>query len=275
MKIKLFGNYSGYHCGCSAVWSVLTKTLLSLGHQIVKEEPYDVFIINGEGSLHSGKVNFHRKMNLVAEEYKKGKIICLVNTSWQNNPNEYDHILKNMKIISVREEASKNELKTKHNIDSDFCLDYSFYEEIKNLDYHINFQKQIVYTDIFSKEKNIFIKLEHPSLKDALEIDMKHINWNMLVHSLKTSKLLITGRHHAIYAACKAKIPFIIIDSNTHKSRGLIQQSKIDIPIIKDIKDLNKWIDWSKNNQDTYEKFFSWMDKTADQINPTKILSKI
>lgn len=61
------------------------------------------------------------------------------------------------------------------------------------------------------------------------------MSWRRAVASLN----LITGRQHAVYAACKARIPFAASEGNTHKIRGLIKTAGVEIPIASLITDVD------------------------------------
>ena len=45
------GNHSKYHCGSGAVIQYLTKHIQNQG-VLVKDDSYDLLVVNGEGSMH-------------------------------------------------------------------------------------------------------------------------------------------------------------------------------------------------------------------------------
>ena len=76
-------------------------------------------------------------------------------------------------------------------------------------------------------ESAIKILTKKPKIKDVGEngyIDIFNQHWRDFVSQLWYSNLLITGRHHEMYAACKAECPFVVIEGNTHKNQGLFKK---------------------------------------------------
>ncbi len=95
---------------------------------------------------------------------------------------------------------------------------------------------------------------------DAGRIDMKRYGWADLVATLKTTSIFITGRHHGMYAACKARTPFVIFQSNSHKLEDLFSMAGVNIPICRTFADARKAIRWSVRHPEAYARLFDWME---------------
>lgn len=55
-------------------------------------------------------------------------------------------------------------------------------------------------------------------LKEAARLD----TWAHAVAELRTARLVVTGRHHGVYLAAMAGVPFVALPSNTWKVEGLL-----------------------------------------------------
>src|SRR4051812_38998667 len=114
IRFAVIGNHASYHCGSRAVMDYLRGVLPG---DIVFDAPdaydafrrrtdYDVLVVNGEGSMHHGAPTFRLKMEVVSRAVSLGKKVHLVNTLWQENPSDFDALLRHLKEITVREVLS-------------------------------------------------------------------------------------------------------------------------------------------------------------------------
>lgn len=258
IRIRLEGDHSSYHCGSEAVTRSLLHHLAPVG-VVVEDGEFDAVVVNGEGTMHGGSVGFNRKMKLLETAIGEGKAAYLVNTVWQNNPNTYDHVLAALDGLYVREIISKQELADKHGIHAKLYPDLSFYAPLKKAENKIDYKGSIVMTDFYSNEFQAFMRMTRAEALKYPFVDMMAMTWDDLVASLKTSKLLITGRHHAIYAACKAETPFIAFGGNTHKIEGIFRSAGVEIPICGSRAAIPGMIKWAKQNRATYDKLFAYL----------------
>lgn len=261
-KFKIIGDHSKEHCGCAAVMDSI-KNIIKKNHEIHNEQNdnYDCLLVNGEGSLHHGSKNFITKMEAIKQSINKGKKVYLINTVWQNNPSLYNDILKKIKTIIVREKLSQEDLFKNHNTMSIVRPDLSLQATINPAEKHEDLNGKIAITDFYSKEFNAWMKYTAGSYANKHYVCMKKNSWSQLVLSLQTSSILITGRHHAIYAACKSKTPFISLESNSHKISGLIKMSKIPLPICSSPNQFQSALKWANTNKYAYQDFFSFIDE--------------
>lgn len=263
--VLLLNNTEHYHAGCKKVIEffkkefsnhtlIIPKTLKN-----INVNDYDLIILNGEGSMHSSNVRpkMIKWLSLLNEAFDKGIKTALVNTVWQNNSPEVTKMLEKISYVSVREIKSKNEILKIINKHIDVFLDLSYYIDP-------------VYSDNV-KESNIVVGNRYVDRGSILfnnfgedaQIDIFTEDWNTIVSKLKKSKILITGRHHEMYAACKARCPFVILEGNSHKNQGLIETFNIQIPVLpidSNINEISRAIVWTQNNTEQFENLFNSME---------------
>jgi hypothetical protein len=56
-----------------------------------------------------------------------------------------------------------------------------------------------------------------------------------------------------------ARIPFAVLDRNSHKIRGLFRTAGIDIPVCSEPSELAKARRWAERHPDRFERLFDWM----------------
>jgi len=262
-RIRLEGDHSLYHCGSAAAFESLRTTLAQAGRLVNADEDYDELFVNGEGSMHHGGPGFVKKMQLLQEAVASGRRAHLVNSVWQQNDGTFDAVLKRLTSISVREPLSQRDLADRHGTDAPWHLDASFYAAIDESasapaeDWH----GRVIITDFYAADLDVWFKVTRGPAERCHYIDMRDMSWSSLVKSLATARLLLTGRHHAVYAACKARVPFIAMRGNTHKIDGLIAASGLPIPIVDRLWDLEAHIVSAKASRAMYDELFDWMSR--------------
>lgn len=260
LRIRFVGDHAGYHAGSDAVTAYFRQAFEAVGRVVEAHEDYDVVVVNGEGSMHHGVHSFHQKMLKLAEAVARRRPAFLVNTVWQKNGRLFDHVLRQLDAITVRERASQRDLKARHGIDADLRLDASFWAPVAPVEPRETFAGGMVVTDFYSRQFGNFVRMTGGLLKAKPYIDMGEYGWSELVASLRTASLLVTGRHHAVYAACRARLPFVAMAGNTHKIEGLIEASGLPIPIAREAQELPGLIDWADRHRSTYVELFDWME---------------
>ncbi len=259
-RIRLEDYHSGYHCGCRAVIEYLKTAIAPLG-VLTEDKNYDILIVNGEGSMHHDSINFNKKMEVLCEAIGRGKKVYLVNTVWQSNPNKYDHILKHLDGIVVREQSSYEDLLKNHGVESLIRLDVSYWAEVDEKAPFQDLEEKVAVGDFYSQEFETFVRLTGGSLVKHPFIDMGATDWSSLVRTLRTASLLVTGRHHGVFAACRARTPFVALRGNTHKIEGMVRMSGLPLPVCSSPLELPGKIAWARANRSLYEEFFHWMDE--------------
>ncbi len=259
LRLRLIGDHSDYHCGCQAVMNYLTALMKRYG-VLVEDDSYDILVANGEGSMHRNRRNHIQKMEALRAALDAGKRAMLINTVWQENDARFDDVLGQLSFISAREPRSQQELIRTHGVEAQMFLDCSYWASISKPDRVEDFTGKTVLTDFYSQEFNAFVKITSGSLsRKSAYISLADFDWPGLVHSLRSARLLVTGRHHAFFAACRAEIPFVVVPGNTHKIEAVIEASGVDIPICRDPSQLDDAMAWARANRPRYQALFRWM----------------
>ncbi len=234
MKVILFNDTRNYHSGCEWAMQYLCTDIVNSGFDLVKTfhtrddyelrdlDDCDVLIVNGEGSMHHNRENGIRCIEALRHAQNKGKKTLLINTVWQAMANELvDDVLERLDFVSVRETLSQYELREKHGRESEVFLDLSYFA---NVPYEEKSESDIVHGAFFARnplDEDYYDYPRHSLLDES---------WVDFVNVLRASRVLITGRHHEVYAACKAKCLFAVLRGNTHKIEGLFDYANVVIP---------------------------------------------
>lgn len=257
---RIEGDHARYHAGGAAVMQGLRR-VLSENDWIPtgRDQQYDILVMNGEGSMHHGSGAFHKKMKQLAKAMADGKPAFLVNSVWQDNPSEYDDVLRALSGITVREIYSQRDLFDRHGIEASVIPDLSMYAPLPRYCWWTNFRGRPAITDFHFKDGSGFHRDDtiDPS---ARFLRFKQISWGNAVKSLQTASYLVTGRQHGVYAACKARIPFAASGGNTHKTEALIASAGANIPIARDPSGIRDLIPLLPRLGDEFQKLFDWLE---------------
>ncbi|MCV9962231.1 glycosyltransferase family 29 protein [Pararhizobium sp. BT-229] len=259
-RFRFLGDHSEEHCGCEAVTGVIQRIVSERGIIVGPKDDFDALIVNGEGSMHHGRKNFLAKMHEIRLAQERGKETYLINTVWDSNPGGYDDCLTKLDGFWVRGVASSRDLLERHDLKVPHYIDLSYFADIDRNAQGIDFKQAIVATDVYAPQYG-FVWLPKSKIKGWVNIDIRKHTWSSFVASLRTAKILITGRHHGMYAACRARIPFIPVAGNCHKFEDLLESAGVDIPIAKSTADMATLVKWASANRSEYDKLFKWMDK--------------
>lgn len=259
-SLRIEGNHSRYHGGSAAVIRALRAIAVRKGWRLVgRDEKYDAMLMNGEGSMHHGARDFHRKMNKLASAIAAGKPGFLVNTVWQDNPNDYDDILRNLSGVSARDIISQQDLLERHGIAARLLPDISCADPLPRWTLRRNYRGTPAVTDFWFPDKARFAE-GYKMFPDAGRLPFRRWSWGRAIASMNTASYLITGRQHAVYAACRARTPFIASEGNTHKIAGFIKTAGVDIPVATHPAELNEMRQVPEKHADEYRKLFAWLD---------------
>jgi hypothetical protein len=258
-RLRIVGDHSKYHCGCAAAYRSIVSIARQKGWRIVgPDQDYDAVMVNGEGSMHASAGRFQRKMAEIETAVRAGKSAYLVNTVWQDNPPDYDDLLARTSGICVREVLSQNELLHRHGIKSRVSIDVSFFDRLPMFSLRKNLRGRAAVTDFYWPELKRFASAQH-LFPDAAPVSMSELSWGALVASLKTASVFITGRHHGVYAACRAGTPFAASEGNTHKIRGLFATAGIEIPLAETPEEVPDIVAQLGRNAERFDMLFRWM----------------
>lgn len=227
-KVALIGDTSlrTSHFGCQLVGQTFREQFARVGFDLVVSLPsklslvtnwksylegVDLVVINGEGSIHHGR--FQELINLASE------FPCaLVNCVYQDNPPN-DHLI-NFKYVSVRESYSAHEL--------------------QNAGIKAEVVPDVLFASMFLRS---FVPKAHPSKESGMTDNAKKEVFKIGSFQLKyrpgfspktpvvadyldflcTHKKMAIGRFHAAICCCVLGIPFSTWDSNTWKTKGLME----------------------------------------------------
>lgn len=264
MNILILNDTSKYHYGSNHVINFLKDIFKDHSITLTKKskerflEGHDLLIINGEGTMHDNAKKAKTLLKLATyAKQELGIKTMLVNSVWQRNTEDLTMQLQHFDYIGVREILSKNEITKYINKDVEVHLDLSYYANVPYEKYSlVNIIVGNYYQD--GKDSTLISNIGEDST-----IDIFNESWNTVVNKLRHAKLLVTGRHHEMYAACKARCPFIVLEGNTHKNSGLFKTFNVNIPVLSreaSISEIKQAIANIDQYQDEYKKLFDAME---------------
>ncbi len=262
LSIRLSGDHSAYHCGSAAAFQAISAACARAGRVVGPDDDYDVLVVNGEGSMHHDSVSCRKKLQEIRAALDDGRRVQLINTVWQANSPEAADILNRCERVVAREVMSGEELR-RIGVDCEVALDQSFFLPIDEAAAEVDFAGGPVLTDFFSPDLGTFARVTTQWTWPVPYVQMHEWSWSSLVRSLRSAEVLLTGRHHAVYASCRARVPFLALKGNTHKIEGLIATSGIDIPVYGSYPEMLKAYRskaWKKHD---YAALFDWMHAQA------------
>ena len=248
MSVLLLNDTSSYHCGCKEVVKYIvqkyncTSTIITGG--IVSNIPwknYSLVVLNGEGTLHHDRPNAVKFLTALRDAQRAGCRTIIVNTVWQDMPHDFDDVLQRCESVTVRETYSQQEI-TKHSITASVSPDLSYFNQVP--------VQEFAHVTVY--EGQYFFK-GRDETGGYPRLDIFKQSWHELVNRLRNADLLITGRHHGMYAACVAKCKFITKPGNTWKNEGLLASAGVVIPF-----DIDGVLAGKYNSE--YERLWRYLD---------------
>jgi hypothetical protein len=287
VNVYIANDTSGFHAGSWAVIASLKHKLVSAGHRIIATTPRplapdpkaieacDAMVLNGEGALQEEALGWDddRAANLLkglALAKKSGKKAYLVNAVWHRMRPGWTGLLRSLDGLWVREVVSQQEMEKEQGVKPDVFLDLSYScpmdtssgspdldgKDVVGFFYRNNMPR----FGAFDHSHRLFRKMKPLSLGGEAEGSKTVGDWSQVVHGLKGANLYVTGQHHGVYAACRARIPFVIFKLYNHKISGLFEWAGVDIPIARNRWELAYAIRWARRHREVYETFYAWME---------------
>lgn len=297
MKIVLFNDTSTIeHIGCQAVSNSHKRGLKR--HEIIHSYPVSSFIslskldeksqlkslrtnknlisyieksdgivINGEGTLHHDRGSEYLAIAKIAKEHNKK--VFLVNTIFQEMSKHVD-VLKLIDDIAVREMFSKSEVEKLGGkarlvldsiLDAQFqpvdCVDFA--NTVVFTDYHHERQR-----DVGKAMEEAYINLPKAYGGRGVSFYPMHVKnaksvWKHAVQNLRTANTVITGRHHGVYLAGLAGVPFVACGGNSWKIESLIKTSGLPIPVCNDSQEMYYAYQLAQNSPELFREFSSFL----------------
>ena len=227
MKVLIFNDTSNeHHAGCRELMKNLRalcsehglKVLASYsredihkGNSVLIEKMIpaaDLIIINGEGTFHRSPDSTMRMLALC-----NGKPTVLINTLWENMvlPKK---VLDNVDVVWVRETASYHEaIQVFDPKIVTVVPDLLFLScGVRQADVGFSDSVMVVPRAELSRYPNYF-----PLQCEATDSDfLARVGW------MKSLRLLVTGRFHDVVLASMLSVPFLAVQSNSHKIGSLL-----------------------------------------------------
>lgn len=254
MTTLLLNDTSKYHHGCEKVVEAIDNlygfdlsietTDKTTDFDQIDYSKFDLVILNGEGTMHHNSIRAQEYLHALNLAQRAGCKTYMLNTVWQNMKNDFDHIIQKCDLVTVREIYSQQEIK-RHGVDAIVTPDLSYTVDVP--------YKQFPHVKVY--EGQYFFR-KQKAIDEYPRIDIFKQSWDDIVNMLRHSDLLITGRHHEMYAACKANCRFVVRSGNTWKNEGLFASAGVDIPY--DIEGA-----LSGKYDDQYEKLWKYLDESS------------
>lgn len=257
MKVAFFNDTSSYHhIGCLAVSDAHDRMLSEVGatvefrhfvnefHDLWQGDEkttieflansslaaeiasVDAVVVNGEGTIHHGS-GLHL-LAILAYAQQLGKRTLLVNAVLQDVPVFLD-VLAKLDDLTVREVNSLRYLASL-GIDARLVPD-SIIGARFNSGVDESYRDKVIITDCHLSREDVRQVLEQATeafsaecIYFPLEYENSVNDWRDTLKKFRAAKLVITGRHHAVYLALLAGTPFIALPSNTWKIEGTLEQ---------------------------------------------------
>jgi len=218
----------------------------------------DIIILNGEGTMHhsADRPATQGLLEIVKEAQRRGITTILINSLWQDIEEKYTEVVQNLDYFSVRDVLSQQHATEVHGRSPDLFLDLSYTKQ--HIDRNPNGKIGVgrLFSGHLDLDGNVCDIFTHP--------------WPELIQIIADSDLLVTGRHHEMYAACIAKTPFVVYEGNSWKNQGLLVTADVEIPVLS--WDKHKQLtedDYRKiveDHQNQYEKLFDFMENYPESL---------
>ena len=284
MNIVIYNDTRPYHCGSEAVMAVLEGVLVAQGHTLrggylnygnlhskaieqrggVARIPIsaddlawcDAVLVNGEGG---GAARWN--LRAIEGAQRAGKRTYLVNALWPERAHaDWTPLLPSLTEIGLRGDISLRYCRNHGAVSASSWLDFSYFLELADSPLFLDFNGSEVFGDFYEAEP------ERETLQAAfdgwpcLPMLPRVCGWDYFVKSLSTASLYVTGRHHGMYAACKARTPFVVYKRENHKILDLFESAGVSIPYPTSRDDLVAAVAWARANRDVYFRLFDWME---------------
>lgn len=258
MNVLLVNDTSKFHCGSASVVNTI-KTVLS-EHSLITTpvivpqikfdcwDSIDHVIVNGEGTLHNNRQGAVSILNLAQRALDAGCTVSIVNSIWQNMDTQWKSVTDKLCVWSVRDPLSQQYASKEFKRTPDLCPDYSWFEPVT----------------VHKSNRDLvgiggsLQGLLYPNWQEYTRVNIFENTWNDLVNLCAECNVLASGRHHELYAACRAGIPFVALDSNSWKNHALACHG--NIPVLDHLPEtLSEIQQFASTYKDQYSKIFNWM----------------
>ena len=213
----------------------------------------DVVIVNGEGTIHHG-AGLHLLAILGAAQRLK-KTTFLINAVLEKVVG-FETVFEKLTSFTVREPLSAEVGKALGG--NPTVLPDSIIEANFSTRPTVDFKNEIVVGDghwLCDNTLKVLDEFGEGRRRWLLTGSQRLNDWRHTVANLKTAKLYVTGRHHGVYLAAMAGIPFVPLPSNTHKIESLIEWSGCNIPVCRNLVEVESAVNYALENRKEFLKF--------------------
>ncbi|MFT5629392.1 MAG: hypothetical protein ACI9HB_000553 [Gammaproteobacteria bacterium] len=262
----------GHHFGCARVMSVIRSNLQARGITPAGSVQValnwrdnhadligsaDILVIDGEGTLHHGSRKGRWLLEAAQSVKARGGKTALINALWQDNPDDWTNLVKDIDILACRDSRSADLLSTSTGRKVRLMGDLSMAGEMLGTtaprsgivfgdSVHANVTKLLAskaaaQPDAVLVPVTSSLKFISPSLhglrRTARRIYAKHRQNQFLAQNpsakfvstqaeyvglIAQKALSVTGRFHAVCLAIATQTPFVAISSNSWKIEALL-----------------------------------------------------
>lgn len=312
---------TGQHFGCTRVMRIIDDNITRRGGSIIGRIPVgfdwrkdrrslkilesaDLICVNGEGTLHHGRRKGAWLLELGGRPSLDGIPKVLINALYQQNPPEWDAMLKDFTFVSARDGLSAKAMTTARESLVDFLPDLSMCEVASStgtsirkgivigdsvdgkisaglLQFASRLQLEVEPVNVVplttrfrtvNPNKPYFTRLLRDANVTLRQAAASRRNPNLhfvaseseYIDLLINSRLSITGRFHAVCMAIASSTPFIAIASNSWKIERLISDAGLNPERIISVSDLSR----------TFVTSRSWEFSPEEKENITAFLGK-
>lgn len=239
----------------ASVAAVLHSELAELLHQV------DAVVVNAEGTIHHGAGQ--HLLAILAAAQRLSRPTFLVNAVFQDCPG-HDATLRALDDFTVRDACSSAYLRSRriaHRLVLDSILEAGFSPDPRH-----DFEGRVVVTDVVGccsqvaaaleafraelGDRARFYPLEHPDRFD---------DWRHAVADFRTASVVVTARHHGIYLAGLAGVPFVPLPSNSWKVEGLLALFGDRIPVCTQPRELARRCAQAQQDRSLFAEFAAFL----------------
>lgn len=285
------------HLGCETVMATIERLCAANGMEVVRRVPERrlsdddirrhlegarVAIVNGEGSLHSGRPIVDVMMRVGELARERGVTPALVNAQWHDNPPRVRE-LERFAMCSFRDEASLREAGTTNGRHvADLLLHASNRptaetrtRDLLVVDSVLKPKTAALYEDATRAGAPFRVMCDRNERRLPLRWPLVWArrrlrgleDGNLAMRDVATARFLVTGRFHAMLAAVQCRTPFLALESNTPKISRFVRDAGLPRECVGTFADLERaraaWesFDWSATDA-----FVSEQSRRTDRL---------
>jgi SAM-dependent methyltransferase len=206
----------------------------------------DAVVVNGEGTIHHGH-GLHL-LTILAGAQELGLPTFLVNAVFQECEHDLNTLcrLDDLTVRDNRSSAYLKRLRVPHRVVLDSILEAEFADtptedltdKVVITDWHHTRER-----DVGVALKQLLLEFGSDALFYPLESPACRKGWGHSVANLRTARLVVTARHHGVYLAALAGVPFVALPSNTWKVEGLLDLLPGNLRVCTDLEALRSICD--------------------------------